>query len=220
VENGGHFTRLPELGHQRGDVPASASAEHRGGDLEGEGQVAAQGGQLPQCLRFAGGAVVAFVGVVQGVGDEGGALLGVERSEVDDAYGESVRAVPGGDEDLVVVGAGQEREELRGVGRVVQDQQHPVLPLGEQMAVGVVPARRSRWQIRLLYAQRVEQGQDRLVRRDRVVVVAAQVHEQGAAGEPAPRTGPVRRLQGECRLADAAQAGDGGDHGRALVRVG
>lgn len=97
---------LLDLGHQGGDPAGTASAQHRGGDLEGEGQVAAEGGQFAEGVRFAGRAVVAVVGVVEGAGDEGGGVVGREGFQVDEAdAGEGVRAVAGGDQYSVAVRA-------------------------------------------------------------------------------------------------------------------
>ncbi|CAL9587978.1 hypothetical protein SUDANB176_05174 [Streptomyces sp. enrichment culture] len=188
--------------------------QHPRRDLEGQGQMTAKTGQFAQCPGFTRRAVVPFVGVVQGTGHEGDGVVRVERFQVDQAYRKGVGTVPGGDEHPVVVCARQERQVLGRLRRVVQDQQHAVPSFGEKRAVRVVLALRRRRQIPVPYAERVEQGQDRLVGCNRVVVVPAQVHEERPAREPAPRPGPVRRLHRQCGLADAAHTRDGEDEDR------
>jgi hypothetical protein len=99
----------------------ATSAQHRRRDLESERKVAAEGGEVGEGAGFAGGTVVAFVRLVKGMGDEGDRVLRRKGFKVDEADGEGVGAVAGGDEDAVVADAGEERGELGGGGRVVED---------------------------------------------------------------------------------------------------
>ena len=145
--------------------------QHPHGDLECQGQMAAEVGQFAQCLGFEPRSFVAFVGVVQGARHQVDGVVRGKRFEVDEAYREGVGAVPGGDEYPMVVGVGQQRHVLRRIRRVVQDQQHPVPTIGEERTVCVVLACSRRRQIPVPYTERVQQSQYRLISRDRVVVV-------------------------------------------------
>lgn len=112
--------------------------------------------------------------------------------------------------------ARQERFDLRRIRGVVEDDQDRLAP-GELRAVqGVLVGGRG-GHVRVPHAEGSQQRPCGLVGGDPRAVVAAQVDEEHAAGEPAPFPRDVGRVHRERRLADTAEPRDRADRHRFAV---
>ncbi len=124
--------------------------------------------------------------------------------------------VPAGHQDEARRLAGQQRADLFGVARVVEQHEHA--PAGEQRPVQRGPLGQVGGDVGAGYAERAQEAAQRDVRRQRRVrVEPAQVDPQLPVREVAGD--PVRPVHRERGLADPAPAGERGDHHRGAGRA-
>lgn len=144
-------------------------------------------------------------------------LLQAELVHGDESRAQLGQPIAGRDQDVVPGVARQEGPHLIGRGGVVGQDQHRAALIGsgrQRRAVEHHPLICRSRDVFRRRAQGAQQGLEGPVGGDGLLVVAVQVDEEDSAGEPAPLAGQVRGLDGERGLADAAEAGHGGDEGR------
>ncbi len=209
-------------GH-RGQRPVGQVGEEGGNNPQGQGEVPAEPGQLGGGGGLVGDAGVAGApGLAQGLAQQVHGGRGVQFGQVAQAGAESGEGVPGGDEDRDARIGGEQRLRLLGGMGVVHDDEDaaPLVGVGGQhRAVQPRAVLQIGGDVFVGYAEGAQQRAEGAFGGEAaLVVVAEEVDEQRAAGEPSLLVQRVPGgLQDELGLAHAGQSGHGADAGCALA---